>query len=119
EGGGFPPQFLGRAFERFARADGTRAGASAGLGLAIVLMIAEAHGGTASVANGPAVASLTRAGVPRALIGRVKERAGAVRRVAASGAFVRVALAANAVSGLMAQLYGHFHDRVPPSVLTL
>jgi signal transduction histidine kinase len=51
EGGGFPPQFLGRAFERFARADGTRAGASAGLGLAIVLMIAEAHGGTASVAN--------------------------------------------------------------------
>lgn len=51
EGSGFPPQFLGRAFERFARADGARAGSSAGLGLAIVLMIAEAHGGTASVAN--------------------------------------------------------------------
>jgi len=51
EGSGFPPQFLDRAFERFARADGARAGGSAGLGLAIVLMIAEAHGGTASVAN--------------------------------------------------------------------
>ncbi len=51
EGSGFPPQFLDRAFERFARADGARAGSSAGLGLAIVLMIAEAHGGTASVAN--------------------------------------------------------------------
>jgi hypothetical protein len=32
---------------------------------------------------------------------------------------VRVALAANAVSGLMPQLYAHFHDRVPPSVLML
>jgi signal transduction histidine kinase len=51
EGSGFPPQFLDRAFERFARADGARAGSSAGLGLAIVLMIAEAHGGSASVAN--------------------------------------------------------------------
>ena len=27
--------------------------------------------------------------------------------------------ASGAVSGLMAQLYGHFRDRVPPSVLTL
>jgi heavy metal sensor kinase len=51
EGSGFPPQFLDRAFERFARADGARAGSSAGLGLAIVRMIAEAHGGTALVAN--------------------------------------------------------------------
>jgi heavy metal sensor kinase len=51
EGAGFPPQFLARAFERFARADEARAGASAGLGLSIVRMIAEAHGGTAHVAN--------------------------------------------------------------------
>jgi hypothetical protein len=72
-----------------------------------------------TLANGPAVNSLSRAGVPRALIGRLKERAGVVRRVAARGAFVRVALAANAVSGLMAQLYGRFRDRVPPSVLAL
>ena len=72
-----------------------------------------------TLANGPAAVSLSRAGVPHVLIGRLKQRAGAVRRIAATGAFVRVALAANAVSGLMAQLYGHFRDRVPPSVLTL
>ncbi len=72
-----------------------------------------------TLANGPAATSLSRAGVPHVLIGRLKQRAGAVRRLAATGAFVRVALAANAVSGLMAQLYGHFRDRVPPSVLTL
>jgi two-component system OmpR family sensor kinase len=51
EGQGFPPQFLGRAFERFARADGARAGSSAGLGLSIVRVIAEAHGGSAHIAN--------------------------------------------------------------------
>jgi hypothetical protein len=72
-----------------------------------------------TLANGQALTSLSRAGVPRALIGGLKERSGVVRRLAAKGAFVRVALAANAVSGLMAQLYGHFRDRVPPSVLTL
>ena len=72
-----------------------------------------------SLANGRAVASLSRTGVPHVLIVRLKERAAVVRRLAAAGAFVRIALAANAVSGLMAQLYGHFRDRVPPSVLTL
>jgi signal transduction histidine kinase len=51
EGCGFPPDFLARAFERFTRADEARAGTSAGLGLSIVRMIAEAHGGTAHVAN--------------------------------------------------------------------
>jgi two-component system OmpR family sensor kinase len=51
EGRGFPPQFLGRAFERFARADGARSGSSAGLGLSIVRVIAEAHGGSAHIAN--------------------------------------------------------------------
>ena len=49
EGAGFPPQFLARAFERFTRADNARGGASAGLGLSIVRMIAEAHGGSAGV----------------------------------------------------------------------
>ncbi|HYY04501.1 MAG TPA: ATP-binding protein [Gaiellaceae bacterium] len=51
EGRGFPPQFLGQAFERFARADGARTGGSSGLGLSIVRVIAEAHGGSAHVAN--------------------------------------------------------------------
>jgi heavy metal sensor kinase len=47
EGAGFPPAFLERAFERFARADEARTEGGAGLGLAIVQVIAEAHGGAA------------------------------------------------------------------------
>jgi len=50
-GQGFPPQFLGNAFERFSRPDTARAGTGTGLGLAIVEAIAEAHGGTARAAN--------------------------------------------------------------------
>ena len=52
EGHGFPPAFVEHAFERFTRPEGGRAGAGAGLGLAIVRMIAEAHGGSAGAANG-------------------------------------------------------------------
>ena len=60
QGQGFQQQFLELAFERFSRADGSRAGA--GLGLAIVAAIAHAHGGTATAANaaaGGAVITLT------------------------------------------------------------
>jgi signal transduction histidine kinase len=52
EGDGFPPDFIGRAFERFSRAPGVRDGGS-GLGLAIVATVAEAHGGSAHAANRP------------------------------------------------------------------
>ena len=72
-----------------------------------------------ALASRPAAASLTRAGVPRATIGRLRDRANRVAGLAANGAFIRVALAANAVSGLMPSLYARFHDRVPPSVLAL
>jgi signal transduction histidine kinase len=46
-GPGFPGEFVDRAFERFARADASRARASggAGLGLAIARGLVEAHGG--------------------------------------------------------------------------
>ena len=52
EGGGFPPDFLNQAFERFSRAQKTTAKGS-GLGLAIVETIAEAHVGRAGAANAP------------------------------------------------------------------
>jgi len=52
EGEGFPPAFLERAFERFSRAPGVRDG-GAGLGLAIVATVAEAHGGSAHAVNRP------------------------------------------------------------------
>ncbi len=51
-GPGMPPEFIERAFERFTRADAARGHAGgAGLGLSIVRMIAEAHGGAAHVQN--------------------------------------------------------------------
>ena len=62
EGPGFPPEFLPRACERFARADDARTGGTAGLGLAIVDAIARAHGGAVRAANrrgGGAVVSMT------------------------------------------------------------
>jgi heavy metal sensor kinase len=50
-GPGFEQAFLPRAFERFGRADKSRSSEGAGLGLAIVEIIATAHGGTAHAAN--------------------------------------------------------------------
>jgi two-component system, OmpR family, sensor kinase len=51
EGPGFEPDFLERAFEPFTRGDPARVGPGAGLGLAIVDVIARAHGGAAHAAN--------------------------------------------------------------------
>ena len=51
EGPGLAPDFVGHAFERFARADGARSRGGAGLGLAIVAGVAESHGGRAVALN--------------------------------------------------------------------
>jgi two-component system, OmpR family, sensor kinase len=51
EGSGFPPEFIERAFDRFSRSDSARQGPGVGLGLAIVDLIARAHGGSAHAAN--------------------------------------------------------------------
>jgi signal transduction histidine kinase len=62
EGPGFPAAFLGRAFERFSRADGSHDAAGTGLGLAIVFAVAQAHEGSVSASNraaGGAVVALT------------------------------------------------------------
>jgi two-component system OmpR family sensor kinase len=50
-GSGFPPDFIDRAFDRFTRSDPARQGPGAGLGLAIVDVIARAHGGSAHASN--------------------------------------------------------------------
>ena len=50
-GAGFPPRLLPRAFERFSRADEARSRGGAGLGLAIVEAVTQAHGGSAEAAR--------------------------------------------------------------------
>ncbi len=54
-GSGFDPTFVERAFEPFSRADEARSRAhgGAGLGLAIVRAVADAHGGSVEAGNRP------------------------------------------------------------------
>jgi signal transduction histidine kinase len=65
-GDGFLPSFLDRAFEPFSRSDGARARADggAGLGLAIVQAVAEAHGGSVEATNRPEGGALVVLRIP-------------------------------------------------------
>jgi two-component system sensor histidine kinase BaeS len=55
QGDGFPPEFRGRAFEPFTRADAARdvSTGTAGLGLAIARGIVAAHAGSVGLGDGP------------------------------------------------------------------
>ena len=65
-GPGFPDAFLERAFDRFSRADEARSRGGAGLGLSIVSLIAQAHGGDVGAANRPDGGADVWLSVPRA-----------------------------------------------------
>ena len=62
-----PPEHAARVFERFFRADPSRARASggSGLGLSIVSAIAEAHGGRVEVETQPGRGATFRVVLPR------------------------------------------------------
>jgi two-component system, OmpR family, sensor kinase len=63
-GPGFPAGFESSAFERFTRADEGRSGGGAGLGLAIVRAIAQAHDGSVSVARSDGWGAVVRISLP-------------------------------------------------------
>jgi signal transduction histidine kinase len=65
-GRGFPSELAPRAFERFARGDEGRTRGGSGLGLAIVRAIAEAHGGTAAIADRDGSGATVRLHLPPA-----------------------------------------------------
>jgi two-component system, OmpR family, sensor kinase len=65
-GPGFPAAFLERAFDRFTRADESRTRGGSGLGLSIVALIAQAHGGVAGAVNRPEGGADVWLSLPRA-----------------------------------------------------
>lgn len=71
------------------------------------------------LAHGPAAAALSGSGVPAARVALLGRRADTVARLAPRAELLDVALAANAVSELMPELYARFRDRVPAPILTL
>ena len=74
-GPGFPAGFLEHAFDRFSRADEARTTGGSGLGLSIVALIAQAHGGSVGAANRPDGGADVWLALPRA---GVSQRAGGV-----------------------------------------
>jgi two-component system, OmpR family, sensor kinase len=72
-GPGFPDRFLDRAFDRFSRADEARSGGGSGLGLSIVALIAQAHGGSTGAANRPEGGADVWLSLPRARVAQSAE----------------------------------------------
>lgn len=74
DGPGFPEDFLPVAFDRFAQADpARRRHGGAGLGLAIVAALADAHDGRAEARNGePLGGAVVEVTLPKARYGRVQ-----------------------------------------------
>jgi hypothetical protein len=70
-------------------------------------------------ARGRAAADLRKAGVAPVQIEAVQDRARLLDGIAARAPFVRVSLAANAISALMPAFYARYEDPVPPDVLKL
>lgn len=68
DGGGIPPEALGRLFDRFYRVDGSRSSQTggAGLGLAIAREIARRHGGDIEIESDPAAGTDVRVRLPLA-----------------------------------------------------
>jgi signal transduction histidine kinase len=65
-GVGIAPEHLPHVFERFYRAEASRAGPGTGLGLAVVKHIAEAHGGRVAAESVPGVGTTIRLVLPEA-----------------------------------------------------
>jgi hypothetical protein len=70
-------------------------------------------------AGGATTTALTEAGVSKADITMLRADAALVGRLARGGPYTTIALAANAVSGVVAGLYAHFADPIPPAVRRL
>jgi two-component system, OmpR family, sensor kinase len=66
QGPGFPAELEPRVFERFTSGDGERTRSGAGLGLAIVRAIAEAHGATATIVDNSSSGATVRLRFPPA-----------------------------------------------------
>ena len=64
KGPGFPADLAPRAFERFTSGDGESTRGGAGLGLAIVRAIAEAHGATATIVDNSSAGAMVRLRFP-------------------------------------------------------